>query len=147
MAQVQEYRITVSHVLAGGSEEGGDAAVTLPAEGGDVQAEKTAKKAGTAGTVAKAIALQIGQQAVQFGLSNYGNLTGDYLTGERLSAAVEISGMAAAIAAAPALGIPAAILNVGTKALDYYIRMQRSEQQARFMRERLGLSTSGGRNV
>ena len=47
----------------------------------------------------------MGKQAMNYGLSNYGNLTGDYIMQEQLSAGVELLTMGLALAKGGALGV------------------------------------------
>lgn len=93
----------------------------------------------TQNSVVKTMAVQMGRQALQYALSNYGNLTGDYVGQSNISAGIEIGSLALMTITGGAVGALAAIGALTVKNLNYYLDVKKSENQARAMRERVGL--------
>lgn len=93
----------------------------------------------TQSSVVKTMAVQMGRQALQYALSNYGNLTGDYVGQSNVSAGIEIGSLALMTITGGAVGALAAIGALTVKNLNYYLDVKKSENQARAMRERVGL--------
>lgn len=93
----------------------------------------------TQSSVVKTMAVQMGRQALQYALSNYGNLTGDYMGQSNISAGIEIGSLALMTITGGAVGALAAIGTLTVKNLNYYLDVKKSENQARAMRERVGL--------
>lgn len=93
----------------------------------------------TQNSVVKTMAVQMGRQALQYALSNYGNLTGDYVGQSNISAGIEIGSLALMSMTGGAVGALAAIGALTVKNLNYYLDVKKSENQARAMRERVGL--------
>lgn len=96
-------------------------------------------------SVSKVVAIQMGKQALQYGIQNYGNLTGDYVTQANISAGLQVAGLVAMASQGP-VGIAAAAVSLGTQALSYSIDMNKRNREAQFLRERVGMaSIYGGR--
>lgn len=93
----------------------------------------------TQNSVVKTMAVQMGRQALQYALSNYGNLTGDYVGQSNISAGIEIGSLALMSMTGGVVGALAAIGALTVKNLNYYLDVKKSENQARAMRERVGL--------
>ena len=71
-------------------------------------------------------------------VSRIGDYTGDYIKQNRMSTALSMAGYATMIAAAPAIGIPAAAISIGVKAFDQHLQYKRADREARFMKELKG---------
>lgn len=96
-------------------------------------------------SVSKVVAIQMGKQALQYGIQNYGNLTGDYVTQANISAGLQVAGLVAMASQGP-VGIAAAVVSLGTQALSYGIDVANRNREAQFLRERVGMaSIYGGR--
>lgn len=109
--------------------------------------KKIAKEASNeaSGSVSKLVAIQIGKQALQYGMSNYGNLTGDYVGQANISAGLQVAGLVAMASQGP-LGIAAAVTSLGIQAANYGIDMAKKRRETEFLRERTGMTqNSGGR--
>ena len=96
-------------------------------------------------SVSKVVAIQVGKQALQYGIQNYGNLTGDYVRQANISAGLQVAGLVAMASQGP-VGIAAAAVSLGTQVLSYGIDMNKRNREAQFLRERVGMaSIYGGR--
>lgn len=96
-------------------------------------------------SVSKVVAIQMGKQALQYGIQNYGNLTGDYVRQANISAGLQVAGLVAMASQGP-VGIAAAVVSLGTQTLSYGIDMNNRNREAQFLRERVGMaSIYGGR--
>lgn len=96
-------------------------------------------------SVSKVVAIQVGKQALQYGIQNYGNLTGDYVGQANISAGLQVAGLVAMASQGP-VGIAAAAVSLGTQALSYGIDMNKRNRETQFLRERTGMiGFSGGR--
>lgn len=142
MADVKEYFIRVDTNIIDGTE-------SKEIEQQPASTEKSAKKAAgksrdkNLGAVA---VVQIAKQALNFGLSNYGNLTGDYVTQTQIKAGITIAATVATIAINPILGTAAAIGAIGTQALTTIIEVNKKERETALLRQRTQtFTTSGGR--
>lgn len=93
----------------------------------------------------KVIAINSAKQAINFGLSNYGNLTGDYLTQENLQAYMDVIGLGLSMSQGP-IGIAAAAASITLKAVSHEIELAKKNQLVSILRERTGTNLySGGR--
>ena len=75
------------------------------------------------------------KRGASYAVSNYGNLTGDYITQSQIATGVEIAGLIAVAATGP-IGIAAATLMVGQKAADFYINRAKENKKIDYLRER-----------
>lgn len=97
------------------------------------------------GGVTNAVVANVAKKAIQYGISQYGNLTGDYVTQANISAMIEIGGLVAMAATGP-VGIAAAVTSLGIQAANYGIDMAKKRRETEFLRERTGMTqNSGGR--
>lgn len=113
----------------------------------DQTTKKLTKEASNegSGSVSKIIAIQMGKQALQYGIQNFANLTGDYITQSNIGTAIQVTSLVAMASQGP-VGIAAAAVSLGTQALNYGIDMNKRNREAQFLRERVGtLSINGGR--
>jgi hypothetical protein len=86
----------------------------------------------------------LGKQALSYGLSNYGDLTGDHIGQTRLNEGLEVAGLVGMALSSP-VGAIAALGSVGIKAANRYIDVKKSEIASEALRQRVGLSRSGSR--
>lgn len=140
-----EYRIPINIELIA-TESKGTPSPTSKATPDQTQ-KKLAKEASNeaSGSVSKVVAIQVGKRALQYGIQNYGNLTGDYVGQANISAGLQVAGLVAMALQGP-VGIAAAAVSLGTQALSYGIDMNKRNREAQFLRERVGMaSIYGGR--
>lgn len=140
-----EYRIPINVELIA-TESKGTPSPTSKAAPAQTQ-KKLAKEASNeaSGSVSKVVAIQVGKRALQYGIQNYGNLTGDYVGQANISAGLQVAGLVAMALQGP-VGIAAAAVSLGTQALSYGIDMNKRNREAQFLRERTGMiGISGGR--
>lgn len=140
-----EYRIPINVELIA-TESKGTPSPTSKATPDQTQ-KKLAKEASNeaSGSVSKVVAIQVGKRALQYGIQNYGNLTGDYVGQANISAGLQVAGLVAMALQGP-VGIAAAAVSLGTQALSYGIDMNKRNREAQFLRERVGMaSIYGGR--
>lgn len=145
MPEIIEYRITAEMELLQTNTD------KSPSPQSKATPEQTQKKIAkeasneASGSVSKLVAIQIGKQALQYGMSNYGNLTGDYVTQANIGAGVQIAGLVAMASQGP-LGIAAAVFSLSTQALNYGLDIAKKNREVQFLRERVGMaSIYGGR--
>lgn len=140
MADVYEITVELKPVQGGGTE--GAPAGETPGRGGqDPEREEAAQSSKSGANPAKAIAAKLVRQTATTALSNYGNLTGDYIAQHNLQTLV---GEAASIAGAAAMGVVGIALYVadkGFQAYNYIAQLKRSEAEAAFRQERVYAST------
>lgn len=101
----------------------------------------------TSGAKGKAInvaMVYLGKQALNYGLSNYGSLTGDYIGQEKIGAGIELLGLAALVSTGW-MGVVAAGTSVGIKAINRGIDISKSRVASNLQMERLGLTQGGSR--
>jgi len=140
-----EYRIPINIELIA-TESKGTPSPTSKATPAQTQ-KKLANEASNeaSGSVSKVVAIQVGKRALQYGIQNYGNLTGDYVGQANISAGLQVAGLVAMALQGP-VGIAAAAVSLGTQALSYGIDMNKRNREAQFLRERTGMiGISGGR--
>lgn len=145
MPEIIEYRITAEMELLQTNTD------KSPSPQSKATPEQTQKKIAkeasneASGSVSKLVAIQMGKQALQYGMSNYGNLTGDYVTQANIGAGVQIAGLVAMASQGP-LGIAAAVFSLSTQALNNGLDIAKKNREVQFLRERVGMtSINGGR--
>lgn len=145
MPEIIEYRITAEMELLQTNTD------KSPSPQSKATPEQTQKKIAkeasneASGSVSKLVAIQMGKQALQFGMSNYGNLTGDYVTQANIGAGVQIAGLVAMASQGP-LGIAAAVFSLSTQALNNGLDIAKKNREVQFLRERVGMTAiNGGR--
>jgi hypothetical protein len=138
----KEYKISIQNQIVGLERvETEQPQVQAPMQSQSAQTEALASKTSKFGSASKAIAIHMGKQALNYALSNYGNLTGDHITQARISETLELAGLIAMAASGP-VGMVAAAGNVAIKAFNRYIDVRKSEIQANALKVRTG----GSRN-
>lgn len=117
------------------------------AQGGDnaVQQASGGLANSSRGGLANAVVTGIATRAVQFGLSNYGNLTGDYITHARIEGLIEVGGLIM-MASTGIIGATAAISSIALKEINRQIDITKKNQDTELLRQRTGMTTfAGGR--
>jgi hypothetical protein len=89
-----------------------------------------------------AVGVMLAKKALQFGVANYGNLTGDYRTGENISGAIELGGLVGMMATGP-VGIAVALSSIGLQIASSEIEKSKKRTEVQFLRERVQTMTSG----
>lgn len=144
MENNREYRIYIHNVVDEKQEE---SSTNVPTP---KQAQEVAKK--TEKSAALIIGQQIGQQAFNFALSNFGDLTGDYTTQKLLQFGLGAAGdIASIVIAGVATGGTGAIVAGAGVALKYAVQganygldILKQQQNINIMKERLGNVAVGG---
>lgn len=96
--------------------------------------------------IGSTIAIQMAKQATQFVVSNYGDLTGDYIQQKNIQGAIEISGMALMAIKGGVVGVAMAIGTLAVKVAQRNIEIERANRSIALLRERTGMiGWSGGR--
>ena len=108
-------------------------------EGSEISKEETFKKAkGLSNSAIKTGAIMLGQKAGQFVINNYGSLTGDYKTQDKINNSLEIVSLGAMAITGGPVGLAAAVGSIAMKGLTYQIEMTKKKQQTDFLRARIG---------
>lgn len=114
-----------------------------PSESTDAQT--TVAKSESA--MSKTIASYVGVQAVKWATSNYGNLTGDYLTQTHITEALTIGG-SLLIASKSPMGAVAVATSFAVKGIERAIDLKKQAQESEVLRQRVGrVVSSGGRDL
>ncbi|MBQ7912975.1 MAG: hypothetical protein IJ308_04415 [Clostridia bacterium] len=134
-----EIPIYITPVSSGGTGgSGGDMPTPeLPDNEQDKRQKQVEEKTKSAANPAAAFARQMAGKVASTALNNYGNITGDYIAGQNLQAAV---GEAAAIGTAIALGPAGVAMYAVDKVLqgyNYIAERKRSETEASFAQKRV----------
>jgi hypothetical protein len=108
------------------------------------QEGKINKKQSTTQNVAQMLAFKVGTDAVKYSLSNYGELTGDYVGQEAIEDITGIAGDIFMIAKGGWLGVAAVGVKYATKIATTSIRLNKSKTRASMMQERVGITTIKG---
>lgn len=136
MAEERIYTIRLEHDVEVTSREGVDTETVTTNVTQEAQVDKLSKEARSGKSLALSMAAQYGKQIAGYALSNYGNLTGDYVTQRTITEGINLIGTAASIIANPVLGTISTMLNVGTQIADIAIQNKAINKQAEFLRER-----------
>lgn len=96
--------------------------------------------------IGSTIAIQMAKQATQFVVSNYGDLTGDYIQQKNIQGAIEIGGLALMAIKGGAVGVALAVGTLVIKVAQRNIEVERANRSIALLRERTGMiGWSGGR--
>lgn len=139
MADYKEYRISINNNLVGLERVTEQKELIQPENVQAARTEALAEKTAKMGSTSKAIAIHMGRQALSYAVSNYGNLTGDYIGQTRINEGLEIAGLIG-MAASGWVGAAAAVGSVVIKAVNRYVDVKKSEIQSNAMRIRTGAS-------
>lgn len=96
--------------------------------------------------LAKTVAVQLARTAVSQTVGQYANLTGDYVTANKMQAATQIYGLAAMAMSSPA-GAAAAAITVANQVISEVISFNKNEKQLKLLRRRMGMFYDEGRNT
>ena len=138
MSEVIKYDISLNHNIT--SDYSGIEPVQSPQQA-QQQIVTKSKGSNSAKLVVVAVATKAGQQ----GVSSYGQITGDYVTQAKLTEGVQGLGMVAAVAKGGVLGVAGVGLTLGTMGVNQWVDIKVANQKSQSLRERTGMSTSGGR--
>lgn len=108
------------------------------------QEGKINKKASTTQNVAQMLAFRVGTNALQYGLNNYADLTGDYIGQEAIEVVSNIASDIFMIAKGGWLGAAAVGIKYTTKGITQGISYSKSRTKANMLQERLGLTNIKG---
>lgn len=139
VADYKEYRISINNNLVGLERVTEQKELFQPENVQAARTEALAEKTAKMGSTSKAIAIHMGRQALSYAVSNYGNLTGDYIGQTRINEGLEIAGLIG-MAASGWVGAAAAVGSVVIKAVNRYVDVKKSEIQSNAMRIRTGAS-------
>lgn len=125
-----------------------DNVVTI--KGDDGTGQKTSKEEiksrEMSSQIGATIAIQMAKQATQFVVSNYGDLTGDYIQQKNIQGAIEIGGLALMAIKGGAVGVALAVGTLVIKVAQRNIEVERANRSIALLRERTGMiGWSGGR--
>lgn len=96
--------------------------------------------------IGSTIAIQMAKQATHFVVSNYGDLTGDYIQQINIQGAIEIGGLALMAIKGGAVGVALAVGTLVIKVAQRNIEVERANRSITLLRERTGMiGWSGGR--
>lgn len=139
VADYKEYRISINNNLVGLERVTEQKELIQPENVQAARTEALAEKTAKMGSTSKAIAIHMGRQALSYAVSNYGNLTGDYIGQTRINEGLEVAGLIG-MAASGWVGAAAAVGSVVIKAVNRYVDVKKSEIQSNAMRIRTGAS-------
>ena len=88
----------------------------------------------------KTLAIQAGKTLFNYGLSVYGDLTGNYVLENKINDAINISSTAAMLATFP-VGTIAAVTQITTSTISSFINQNKSNLETNLLRSRTGNST------
>lgn len=136
----KEIVIKVDHTLKGDTDVTQETTETQDAQASTERVKKKADK-----SPSKTIAMYMSKQALNYAVSNYGNLTGDYIAQANIQGTIEIGGIVAMAFTGP-VGVVASIGAVGIKVASQQIDLYKKNLNTQLLRERTGMNTfSGGR--
>lgn len=92
-----------------------------------------------------ALLMDVGSKAISYGVSNYGNLTGDYLVQSNIQGAIDL-GRTIGMALTGVPGLIAAVGGLAIKEASRQLEIYKKNQNVSLLRERTGMNQiSGGR--
>jgi hypothetical protein len=97
---------------------------------------------GKSPNITGAIGVMLAKKALQFGVANYGNLTGDYRTEANINGAIEVGGLVGMMATGP-IGIAVALSSIGLQIASSEIEKSKKRTALSFQRERVQTLVSG----
>lgn len=114
----------------------------------DTEISAKSMSQGVNSSTSKMVATYVGTQALKWATSNYGNLTGDYVTQANINEGIAIAGMGIAMAQSPIMGGLAAATALTVKGIERMLEIREQEQRAQSIRERVGtIISTGGRDL
>ena len=147
MGAYKGYKV---HITKDGNETGTPSELSFNENGGYQAQGGAGPQAAGGGLGVRSKALNMGlvymgKQAMNYGLSNYGNLTGDYIMQEQIGAVTELAGMATSVLVGGWLGAVAVTAQLGLKVVNRGIDISKSRTTSNIQMERLGLTKGGSR--
>lgn len=143
MADRKDYYIHIDTSITTSDVE--EAAPATQAGTQEAVTQKTAKASLSKGANA-AVAIQMGKQALNWGVSNYGALTGDYQTQKQITAGIGLAASALTIAKSPVIGLALLASSAAISAANTIVQVAKSNREAELLRQRTQTyTTSGGR--
>jgi hypothetical protein len=138
-----EIHVVVENIITDSSSQNDSSSSSKPSiPTSDKQQQQTQSK--TAG-IGKAVIANAVNQAGQFALSNYGNLTGDYQTQANIQGGLEMIGLGVMALSSP-VGAVAAVGSLVIKGINRQVDIAKKNQQVDLLRARTGMMNySGGR--
>lgn len=137
----KEYKISIQNQIVGLERvETEQPQVQAPMQSQSAQTEALASRTATVGSASKTIAIHMGKQALSYAVSNYGNLTGDYIGQARINETLEVTGLIGMAVAGGWVGVAAAVGSLAIKAVNRYVDVKKSEIHSNAMRIRTGAS-------
>lgn len=135
-----EYVIRIDYNVQDSTEEATPTSAVQDATTDTKKAKKKEKD-----NTSKAVAAYMTKQALSYAVSNYGNLTGDYIAQANIQGAIEIGGLIGLAATGP-IGAVAAATGLVLKAASQEIEIYKKNIETENLRMRVGLvNYSGGR--
>lgn len=147
MGAYKGYKV---HITKDGNETGTPSELSFNENGGYQAQGGAGQQAAGGGLGVRNKALNMGlvymgKQAMNYGLSNYGNLTGDYITQDQIGAVTELAGMVTSVLVGGWLGAVAVTTQLGLKVVNRGIDISKSRATSNIQMERLGLTKGGSR--
>lgn len=153
MSQYKGYRVSITK---DGSKDGlrnANDAVSVDTKefsfnpNGSASSQNTSQKINDVkGGAVNTALIQMGQKAISFGLSNYGELTGDYQTQANIQSFIEVGRMVATVAIGGPIGAITVAGELAFKAISQQLELTKKRQETELLRLRTGMSTyNGGR--
>ena len=91
-------------------------------------------------SLVKTLAIQTGKSLFNYGLSVFGDLTGNYVLENKINDAINIASTAAMLATFP-VGTIAAVTQITTSTISSFINQNKSNLETNLLRSRTGNST------
>lgn len=133
------YKITLSR----NGQDNNNTAPTQEIDNSALSKGKQPKAVNNPNAVLGIVAINTAKTAISYGLSNYGNLTGDYITQDNIQSGLEVFSLAMMASMGP-VGIAAATMSVGLKAATRQLDVYNKNTQVNFLRQRVGMNESSG---
>lgn len=111
---------------------------------GDKSQKKAEAQGKASSNVAKAVLVRAAAQAVNLALSGWGDVTGNYVTGQNIQTAVSEAGKIGAALSMGWAGVAVYAVDKGFQALKYVGDLKKSEARAEFAQKRVYGSTVKG---
>jgi len=139
----KEIHVVVENIITDSTSQNESSSSTKPS----IPTSDKPKEQGKTKTsgIGKAVIANAVNQASQFALSNYGNLTGDYQTQANIQGGLEMVGLGIMALSGP-VGAVAAVGSLVIKSINNQIDITKKNQQVELLRARTGMMNySGGR--
>lgn len=128
-----------------GAGESGNVSASFETTGGGVATPKDGQINAKSNSAVNAVVISSAKRAINYGVSNYGNLTGDYLAESQIQSIIEVGALTLMATQFP-IGTFAAIGTVATKLADNHIQLQKKRLEVEFIKQRTSMMEfSGGR--